>query len=68
MNESMDISFNLEDHQDQMDLNRYVMDLDLSLETLVFESQMEIPAIDELWMTGRRIWSTLTVMSGWCWK
>ena len=31
MNESMDISFNLEDHQDLMDLKQYVMDLDLRL-------------------------------------
>ena len=48
MNDSMNISINLEDLQDQMELKEYVMDLDISLETLIFDSQMEITAHDEL--------------------
>ena len=48
MNKSMDISFNLEDLQDHMDQKQYVMDLDLSLQTLVFDCQIEITAHDEL--------------------
>ena len=34
MNESMDISINLEELQDHLELKEYVIDLDLSLETL----------------------------------
>ena len=48
MTESMNISIDLEDLQDHLELKEYVMDLDISLETLIFDSQMEITAHDEL--------------------
>ena len=48
MNESMNISIDLEDLQDHLELKEYVMDLDISLETLIFDSQMEMTAHDEL--------------------
>ena len=44
----MDISFSLDDIRDHMELKQYVMDLDSSLNTLDFNSQMEITAHDEL--------------------
>ena len=46
MTESMNISIDLEDLQDHLELKEYVMDLDISLETLIFDSQMEITAHD----------------------